>query len=193
MNKQKGLSIQECMQQKRCSVALFKKYMTLRPKEFRSADSPLYLQEHTGPSDTLWYKKQAIGREKIGGFMKSVAQAARLQGKKTNHSGRKTMLTRLVQQDVPHVLVAQLSAHKSLKSIDSYASSSGKQQKEMSYIISGKSQPPLSDCTTFTVLLHLLPTVFFLDLLSVVTIQSTCTLDRYLSSTSTSSTEKKVR
>ena len=57
----------------RCPVALFKKYMLLRPKEFCNDDSPLYLQEHSNPSETLWYKKQPTGRDKIRGFMKSMA------------------------------------------------------------------------------------------------------------------------
>ena len=81
--------------------------------------------------------------------MKSMAEAAELHGKKNNHSGRKTMLTRLVQKDVPHLHVAQLSGHKNLKSIDSYATPSSNQQREMSYIISGKSQSPLCDRSNF--------------------------------------------
>ena len=88
-----------------------------------------------------------------------------MEGKKTNHSGRKTMLTQLVQQDVPHLNIAQLSGHKNLKSIESYSFPSEKQQKNMSHKISGK-QWPLSDTTNFHSNLlaqHLVHAVFSLD------------------------------
>ena len=94
-------------------VQLFKKYMNLRPQELCEDNSPLYLQEHSNPSTTLWYKRQPVGM-----FMKTMAQAAGLEGKKTNHSGRKTMLTGLVQQDIPHLHIAQLSRHKNLKAVN---------------------------------------------------------------------------
>ena len=49
--------------------------------------------------------------------------------------------TKLVQNDVNPLHVAQLTGHKCLKSLDSYSKASLEQQKRMSRLISGHSQP----------------------------------------------------
>ena len=60
--------------------------------------------------------------------MKEMCKVAGIEGKKTNHSARKTMATRLIQDNVPPQQVAQLTGHKNLKSLDNYASASTEQQ-----------------------------------------------------------------
>ena len=86
--------------------------------------------------------------------MKTMATAAGLQGRKTNHSARKTMCARLITNDVTPTHVAQLSGHKNLKSLDSYASASTTQQKMMSNIFTGHGQKqPLNDTTNSAVCL----------------------------------------
>ena len=52
-----------------------------------------------------------MGVNKLGSLMKSIAASAALEGK-TNHSARKTMITRLMENSVPPLMVAQLSGHK---------------------------------------------------------------------------------
>ena len=103
----------------RCPVALIKKYLSLRPPDLCLPESPQYLQEAPKCTETLWYKRQPVGREKLGNFMKTMATAAGLQGRKTNHSARKTMCVRLITNDVTPTHVAQLSGHKNLKCLDS--------------------------------------------------------------------------
>ena len=63
---------------------------------------------------------------------------AGIHGRKTNHSARKTIITRLVQSNIHPLHVAQLSGHKNLKSLDSYSVASVHQQKNTSRIISGQ-------------------------------------------------------
>ena len=59
------------------------------------------------------------------------------EGKKvTNHSVRKTCISRLLDADVPENFVAQLSGHKSTESLQSYKSASAKNQKRMSLTLS---------------------------------------------------------
>ena len=65
-----------------------------------------------------WYKNQPVGKVT---FMKSMAECAGLKGRKTNHSARKTMISRLVEKNINPLHVAQLSGHKNLKSLDSYS------------------------------------------------------------------------
>ena len=81
-----------------------------------------------------------MGVNKLGSLMKSIAASAALEGKKTNHSARKTVITRLMENSVPPLMVAQLSGHKNLKSLDSYSHASIDQQKAMSLTISHQCQ-----------------------------------------------------
>ena len=68
-----------------------------------------------------------------------MTENAGISGNKTNHSARKTMITKLVEKDTNPLHVAQLTGHKNLKSIDSYAVASKTQHKQMSHVISGSS------------------------------------------------------
>ena len=98
----------------RCAVTLFKKYCSLRLQECCSPGSPLYLTEANNPTDECWYKRQPVGINKLGSYMKEMCKVAGIEGKKTNHSTCKTMATRLIQDNVPQQ-VAQLTGHKNLK------------------------------------------------------------------------------
>ena len=68
--------------------------------------------------------------------MKTISAAANLDGKHTNHSARRTMISTLRHQNVNPLDISQLSGHKNLKSIDSYSAVSEDQQKKMSLLIS---------------------------------------------------------
>ena len=89
-------------------------------------------------------QNQPIGVNTLGGFIKKMASNAGLTGKKTNHSAQKTMVTRLIQNEVHPLHIAQLSGHKNLKSLDSYSVASVDQQKAMSSIISSNRNQPTS-------------------------------------------------
>ena len=84
-----------------------------------------------------------MGKNKIGQFLSSATKNLPLStsGKFTNHSVRKTCIKTLLDSGVSHNNVAQLSGHKSLKSLDSYAVASHQQQRQMSKILSGKETP----------------------------------------------------
>ena len=108
-------------------------------------DDPFYLQTIPNPKGDIWFKRQPMGVNKLGSLMKSIATSAALDGKKTNHSARKTMITRSIENNVPPLMVAQLSGHKNLKSLDSYAHASFNQQKAMSLTISSQGASALHD------------------------------------------------
>ena len=105
------------------------------------------------PTDNIWYKNQPVGINTLGNFMKRMAKAAKISGKKTNNSAWKTMIKWLVKENVNPLHVAQLSGHKNLKSLDSYSSASVEQQKSMSLIIRGQ-QPCTSTKTVMNPPLH---------------------------------------
>ena len=75
----------------------------------------------------------------IGKFLSTAAKNAGLhrEGKKvTNHSVRKTCISRPLDADVPENFVAQLSDHKNTESLQTYKSASAKHQKRMSLTLS---------------------------------------------------------
>ena len=83
--------------------------------------------------------KVPFGKNEVGKFLSTTAKNAGLhrEGKKvTNHSVRKTCISRLLDADVPENFVAQLSGHKNTKSLQSYKSASAKYQRRMSLTLS---------------------------------------------------------
>ena len=103
-------------------------------------ESPFYLaaRDNRRSNEEVWYMKAPLGKNEIKKFLSTAAKNAGLQreGKKvTNHSVTKTSISRLLDADVPENFVAQLSAHKSTKSLQSYKSASAKHQKRMSELL----------------------------------------------------------
>ena len=61
-----------------------------------------------------WFKKAPVGVNKLNTLMKTMAQKAGLGPNFKNHSGRKTMIQTLVNNDVPPTDIMQLSRHKNV-------------------------------------------------------------------------------
>ncbi len=92
----------------KCPVLIFEKYIAQRPTEMCNPDSPFYLSINYKPGDGAhWYKKQKMGKDRIGQIMKRISTQGSLQGRKTNHSARKTMITKLAHCDVPDSRIMQ--------------------------------------------------------------------------------------
>ena len=122
----------------RCPVKLYKEFVKRRPVEMNGPDSPFYLavKHQRKPEDEVWYMKSPLGHNEIGKFLSTAAKNAGLQGRVTNHSVRKTCISRLLDADVSENYVAQLSGHRSLKSLDAYKSASFEHQRRMSRALS---------------------------------------------------------
>ena len=79
---------------------------------------------------------QKVGRwpEQTKLFMRKMAEKAGLGPNVTNHSGRKTMIQALTNNDIPATDIIQLSGHKNLQSVTGYSIISETQQiKNLSY------------------------------------------------------------
>ena len=69
----------------KCPVFLFGNYITQIPSEMCQLDSPFYLAINYKPiAGSKWYKKQRMGKDRIGQLMKRIACDGSLQGKKTS-------------------------------------------------------------------------------------------------------------
>lgn len=143
----------------RCPVRAHHLYSEKRPSEMNQADAPFYLAVNTKCDPSMlnsrpWFKRQPMGPDRINKFMPRMAKAAGLQGRKTNHSVRRTMCTQLFQAGVPPTMIAQLSGHKNVQSISNYACASLNQQRAMCNILQGNSSQseaqPQVLCSTVT-------------------------------------------
>jgi integrase len=96
----------------------------------KQPDSSFFLaiNHRRQPGSQIWYNKAPLGKNEIGKFLSKAVKAAKLPGNITNHSVRKTCISRLMAADIPENYVAQLSGHKNLKSLDSYKSASSAPQ-----------------------------------------------------------------
>lgn len=84
--------------------------------------------------DNVWYINQAMGKNTLSKFVKTICDKAGVEGWKTNHSARKTTVSSLMHAGVPPTQVMQISGHKNVQSINNYSSASIEQQKQMSKI-----------------------------------------------------------
>ena len=121
----------------RCIVELYMEYVRHRPLDTLEPDSPFYLAVNTRMTDNprSWYKRAPLGIHSLGSTMKDMAVEAGLEGNFTNHSVRKTLCTNLLQAGVAPTLIQQISGHKNVASISSYASASKAQVKKMNEIL----------------------------------------------------------
>lgn len=126
---------------KNCPVTCYKEFLSRRPEISKTPESPFFLiiNQRRRPEEKLWFLNRPMGQNSIGKFMSSATKSLNLEqrGKMTNHSVQKTCIKTLLDSGISHNTVAQLSGHKSLKSLDSYAVASHSQQREMSKILSG--------------------------------------------------------
>ena len=87
----------------------------------KTPEAPFFLAiNHQRKTDNpVWYRRAPLGKNEIGKFLSKAATNAGIEGNITNHSVRKTCISRLMDADIPTNYVAQLSGHKNLKSLDS--------------------------------------------------------------------------
>ena len=126
----------------RCPVRLYKAFIQRRPLEMCTADSPFYLtvNHHRKPT-SFWYKKQPLGVTLLNRIMKELADKGVIQGRKMNHSARKTMIQTLCSANVPDSTIMQLSGHKSITSLNHYKKPSLEQRRSMSNLLSTDPSP----------------------------------------------------
>lgn len=74
-------------------------------------DSPFYLGINHSANATLWFKNMAMGEGKIRTLMKTRQTS---KGKLTNHSGRRTAINRLLEENISLTAVQQHFEHKSI-------------------------------------------------------------------------------
>jgi len=147
-----------------CPVQLYKEYADQRPLTMNAPDSRFYLAINphlgkTGRNGDAWFVAAPMCTNKLGQKAKVMAEKAGLQGRHTNHSGRKTCITKLLNANVPPTEVAKLSGHRNLMSPNQYNTVSIERQQHMSTVVhtvtsSGESGTEVFKCKQHTCTLH---------------------------------------
>ena len=118
-------------------VRLFKLWLSKRPEGMKDT-GPLYLSIINRPQSTdVWYTKIRMGQNTIGNIMKSMASCLKTNKKLTNHSMRKTLVSKLKTSGQPRNVICEITGHARESSLDDYDEIDENQRKELSHIISG--------------------------------------------------------
>lgn len=126
-------------------VHVYKVYKEKRPQTMSQPESCFYLaincfksQAELLAKDSKWFKAQPMGVNKLNSLMKEMTQTAGIPTK-TNHGGRKTLVQKLQDNNIPANQIIQITGHKNLQSVNNYSSLRENQLENISHILSGSS------------------------------------------------------
>lgn len=116
-----------------CPLFHLEMYLAKRPTMANDADAPFYLHPAAPSkiSPDTWYSQRPLGINALGKMMKRIAFDGGLTGRLTNHSIRRTAISRLAGQNVEATIIAQLSGHRNINSINNYSIATKKQRLEL--------------------------------------------------------------
>ena len=98
----------------RCSVELYKKYLSRVPKE-TSDNAPL-----RKTNGQIWYHKKDASRESLGNVLKIIMKKGRFEGHYTNHSLRRGCATRLYDAGIADQVIQETTGHRSSDGVKAY-------------------------------------------------------------------------
>ncbi|CAG2237633.1 unnamed protein product [Mytilus edulis] len=131
----------------RCPIQMYLLYAQKRPVNMKEDEAKFYVGINNKASSGEWFKNMAMGKNTIGKIVKTMAEEGGIEGRKVNHSARKTGITTLIHNGVQDTLVQQHSGHKSLASINNYSKASINQQREMSSVLTNFNKTVSVDST----------------------------------------------
>lgn len=148
----------------RCPVAIFKQFVERRPPNMKFS-GPFYLsiKRNRRSNDNTWFKCQPMGVNSISDMMKTIVAGTSLEESEkrfTNHSARKTTVSKLKKANVERSDIVKVTGHRSVQSLDDYDEADEDDQRRLSLAISKrnyanpdcaeKKQLAVSDITTAT-------------------------------------------
>ena len=146
-------------------VKLFEEWLEHRPDVLKKS-GPLYLTIISRPTSNTWYSKTRMGQHRIGQIVKSVASCLPPESNKiTNHSTRKTVVSKLKNAGQPRHKIVQVTGHARESSSDDYDEITVSERRELSHIASG--YMPAQSSSTSAISRHL----FHQQVVSLRTVQ----------------------
>ena len=134
-------------------VHVYKMSKEKRPPSMLEPDSSFYLsvnyfktETHASVEGKNWFKAQPMRVNKLNNVMKDMTQTAGISGK-TNHSGRKTLVQKLLDSGVPPNQIIRITGHKNVQSVNNYSSLREKQMESISWYSFLDDQSRYQRCT----------------------------------------------
>ena len=90
-------------------------------------------------SSEVWYTKVQMGQNTIGNIVKSMASCLDTNKKLTNHSMRKTLVSKLKTSGQARNVICEITGHLRESSLGDYIDEN--QRRNLSHIISGYERP----------------------------------------------------
>lgn len=132
--------------EEKCPVRLFKKYLNLRPSEGKC--DALFLTPLAKPKQNQWFADAPIGKNTLCSTIKNIMEMAAIDnGTYTNHSCRKTTVTRIMQATNNFSIAKLATGHRS-EAIEQYDQSGHNNDRLISEIIQGHNLLTPSPTTT---------------------------------------------
>lgn len=132
-------------------IKLFKLFLSKRPAEANLPDSPFYLTciPEARIKNNIWYYKTPMGVNTLGSLLKTACNAAGIEGKKTNHSLRKSTVAELSNAGVPPHKIIKITGHKNTSSLQHYDNQiDTNEHREISSILCGQTNIKTSTSTS---------------------------------------------
>lgn len=105
-------------------INIFKLFCSHRPYDAMHDESPMYLtpipEKRLTFPDSVWYYKTPMGVNTLGNLLKKACQNAGVQGKKTNHSLRKSTVAELSSAGIPPHKIIKITGHRNVQSLQHY-------------------------------------------------------------------------
>uniref|UniRef100_A0A1X7VA36 ZMYM2-like/QRICH1 C-terminal domain-containing protein n=1 Tax=Amphimedon queenslandica TaxID=400682 RepID=A0A1X7VA36_AMPQE len=120
----------------RCVVRLYQKYLSLRPSG--APPDVFYFKPLNVPLSNCWYSCRPVGHNLLSQTVKRLCSNIGIEGHNTNHSLRRTCVTRLFQKGIGEQQIMSVTGHRSTDAVRVYKSMSHDQEEAMSKIIQNR-------------------------------------------------------
>ena len=116
----------------RCPATAYLAYKQHRPPEMMADDSPFYLAVNTEvpKAGKKWFKAAPLGVNSLRSIVKNMLAASQVHSDKklVNHSTRKHLVQKLVDNNIPPNEIVQITGHKNVNSLNNYSAISDRRQ-----------------------------------------------------------------
>ena len=121
---------------------MFMAYKSRRPAPLQET-GPLYLGVIDHPKSGVWYKNMKMGVHTINNMLKNMKNRSPLaticpNKKITNHSARKTTVSKMRKSGFPKCEIKNITGHASEQALDAYDSGNEEEMYSMSRAINGE-------------------------------------------------------
>ena len=83
-------------------------------------------------NDNIWFKSQPMGENTINNMMKTTVAGTSLEESHTNHSARKTTVSKLKKANAERSDIVKVTGHRSVQSFDDYDEADEEEQRRLS-------------------------------------------------------------